>query len=216
VVDVITLMLADSRTPTGSYAHSGGLEAALSAGLGADAIPGFMAARLRTVAFVDAACAAAAARTADAGGLADLEREWLARTPAPALRRAARALGRALLRVCDGIGLSSPALSEWAASSEHAPRCIALGAAAAAAGITPQDAARLSLYDDAATVCAAAPKLVAVDALQAMGWLAAEAEPIARLARAAAAATELPQLCTPGLDLLAQSHAVTPRRLFAS
>jgi urease accessory protein len=216
VLDLIALMLTDSRTPTGSYAHSGGLEAALAGGLAPAEIPDFVAARLRTVAYVDAACAAAAARTTDAADLIHLEQEWLARTPAPALRRAARALGRALLRVCDGIGLSSPALTAWAAKTEHAPRCIALGAAAAAAGITPENAARLSLYDDAATVCAAAPKLVAVDALQAMGWLAAEAEPIARLARAAATATELPQLCTPGLDLLAQSHAVAPRRLFAS
>jgi urease accessory protein len=216
VLDVISLMLADSRTPTGTYAHSGGLEAALAGGLEPDEIPAFLAARLHTVAFVDAACAAAAARTTDADGLAALEREWLARTPAPAVRRVARALGRALLRVCDGIGVGSPALSAWASATEHAPRCIALGAAARAAGIDPADAARLSLYDDAATVCSATPKLVALDALTASGWLAAQTSTIAALARRAAACAELPQVCTPGLDLLAQSHALASRRLFAS
>jgi urease accessory protein len=214
--DVITLMLADSRTPTGGYAHSGGLEAALEDGLAPEAIPGFMEARLRTVGFVDAAFAAAGARADGAPQLAHLEREWSARTPAPALRHAAQALGRALLRLCQAVGLGGPGLSAWAIGSPNVPRCIVLGAAMGGAGGDPEDAARLSLYDDAAMVCSAAPKLISIDALTTTAWLAARASLISRLARAAANADGLPSTATPGLDRLAERHTTAPRRLFAS
>jgi urease accessory protein len=217
VVNVIALMLADSRTPTGGYAHSGGLEAALAAGLTTEEIPAFLAARLRTVAFVDAAFAAAAVRAGDdPGRLAELEAEWLARTPSPALRRAASALGRALLRVGNGIGLGSPALAAWASISPATPRCLVLGAVARGAGIEASDVSRLALYDDAAMLCGAAPKLVAIDALTASGWLAAEAPLIARLADEAAHGPGLPVCSTPALELLAECHATSERRLFAS
>jgi urease accessory protein len=217
MLNVIALMLADSRTPTGGYAHSGGLEAGLAAGLTTEEIPAFLAARLRTVAFVDAAFAAAAMRAGDdPGRLAELEAEWLARTPSPALRRAASALGRALLRVGNGIGLGSPALAAWATASPATPRCLVLGAVARGAGIEASDVSRLALYDDAAMLCGAAPKLVAIDTLTASGWLAAQAPLIARLAEEAARGAELPVCSTPGLELLAERHAASERRLFAS
>ncbi|HWF56082.1 MAG TPA: urease accessory UreF family protein, partial [Solirubrobacteraceae bacterium] len=93
---VLELLLADARTPSGGYAHSGGLEGLVWEG--GDDVPAFMRARLRTVGHVDASFAAAASRTNSIERLLDLDSEWAARTPAEPLRRAARALGRGLLR----------------------------------------------------------------------------------------------------------------------
>ncbi|MDQ6807655.1 MAG: urease accessory protein UreF, partial [Actinomycetota bacterium] len=62
---VLELVLADARTPSGGHAHSGGLEAAIDAGLSLDQVPAFIRARLRTVGRCEAALAfrAAAAST---------------------------------------------------------------------------------------------------------------------------------------------------------
>lgn len=220
--DVFALLLADGRTPGGAHAHSGGLEPALAAGLSPAEIPGLIAGRLRTVGYLDAAFAAAAARAEDPQLLGTLESEWLARTPAPALRESARRLGRALLRTASSLRLSSAALEAWAASSAATPRCVALGAIAGAAGLTPRRAATVALYDDAATVAGAAPKLVSVDSAAAVGWVAGCAGLIAALATEAAEAAEarspaaLPAIATPGLEAFAEDHRRRQGRLFAS
>ena len=89
------LLLADSRTPFGSHAHSGGLEAAVNSGLRADGVPAFLHGRLRSVAFTEAALTAAAARAGgDVDVLLALDAEAVARTPSPPLREAASMLGR--------------------------------------------------------------------------------------------------------------------------
>ena len=79
-MDAVALLLADSRFPSGSYAHSLGLEQAVSDGL--TDVPAFIAARQRLVAEPDARFAVEARR----GNV--LEREWCARTPSFALRDA--------------------------------------------------------------------------------------------------------------------------------
>lgn len=204
----LELLLADGRTPLGGFAHSAGLEAAR---LQAADVPHFMVARLRTVAVVDAAVAARVAGGADPSAL---EAGWAARTPAPATRDAARRLGRALLRL--GTRLWPAALEPYAASSTLTPRPVVLGLCADASGMTPRAAARLALYDDAAMVCAAAPKLMAVDALDAAVWLADAAELIERLAVRASRPGPLPAAAAPLLDLRAQDHQSEDRRLFVS
>jgi urease accessory protein len=92
------LVLADGRLPSGGHAHSGGLEAQVSAGRvrELDSVAEFLRGKLATAGLVAAAFAAAAcARPAEWVGLdAGLD----ARTPSPALRKASRAQGRALLR----------------------------------------------------------------------------------------------------------------------
>ncbi|HEY4854547.1 MAG TPA: urease accessory UreF family protein, partial [Streptosporangiaceae bacterium] len=100
------LLLADSRLPAGGHAHSGGLEAAATAGRvdGMSGLEGFLRGRLATAGLASAGLAAAACQhaAAVAGGAvprwAELDAEAAARTPSPAQRRAARAQGRALLR----------------------------------------------------------------------------------------------------------------------
>lgn len=207
----LELLLADGRTPTGGFAHSGGLE---PAGLTAAEVPHFLRARLRTVGVIDASVAARAAAGDDP---LDLDDAWAARTPVPAVRETGRRLGRALLRL--GTRLWPGALEPYAAASQLTPRPVVLGLAGAAAGMDTLAVARLSLYDDAATVVSAAPKLLAVDALDAAAWLADVAPLIDALAARAAAlgpTDPLPAPSTPLLDRRAHAHHHEERRLFVS
>ncbi|MDQ6807637.1 MAG: urease accessory protein UreF, partial [Actinomycetota bacterium] len=82
--------------------------------------------------------------------------------------------------------------------------------------LTPTEAARLSLYDDAATVAAAAVKLTALDAAVASGWLVSLADEVDALAGAGNTAACAPSTSTPLLDHRSFSHAREERRLFAS
>lgn len=207
----LELLLADGRTPTGGFAHSGGLEAAR---LSAPEVPHFLRARLRTVGLVDAAVAARACAGDDP---LDLDDAWAARTPVPAVRETGRRLGRALLRLAGR--LWPDALDPYAAGSGLTPRPVVLGLAGAAAGMEPLAVARLSLYDDAATVVSAAPKLLAVDALDAAAWLADVTPLVDALAARAAAlgpTDPLPAPSTPLLDRRAFAHNLEERRLFVS
>jgi urease accessory protein len=206
---MLALLLADGRTPTGGHAHSGGLEPALADG--PLDVPAFIAARLETVARVEATAAALASRARTLDALRALEAELAARTPSAAARETARRLGLALLRTARTLFPDDPLLAAYAG-----PRPLVLGVAGAAARLSPLDIARLSLYEDAATVAAAAPKLLAVDAADASGWVAAVAPRVEALAAEAAAATELSAATAPLLDLRAERHAHDTRRLFAS
>ena len=123
-MDPLTLLLADSRFPSGSYAHSLGLEQAVADGL--TDVPAFIRARQRLVAEADARFAVEARRARGVRELAWLEVEWAMRCPSPVLRDSARRLGAQLLRsaavIWDGVSI------------RRAPRPIALGVVAAAAG----------------------------------------------------------------------------------
>jgi urease accessory protein len=92
------LLLADGRLPSGGHAHSGGLEAQVAAGRVKDVggLDAFLRGRLATGGLVSAAFAAAAC--GDVSRAAELDAGLDARTPSPALRKASRAQGRALLR----------------------------------------------------------------------------------------------------------------------
>lgn len=246
MASTLELLLADARTPTGGYAHSGGLERALAEGLAVVEIPDFMAARLRTVGLVEAAFAARAASTTGVLALLELDLELAARTLAAPLREAARRLGLALLRCGLEWWPENRLLSEYREASALTPRAVTLGAVVHAAGLGAEATARLCLYDDAATVAAAAVKLAAVDGAQASGWLVGVAGLIDALAVEAARAASgasggagecqagaggaaadalpatalpaamLPATATPLLDQRALVHALQRRRLFAS
>jgi urease accessory protein len=206
---MLALLLADGRTPTGGHAHSAGLEPALAAGV--TGVPGFIVARLRTVGRVEAAAAVLASRARTLDALDALESQLAARTPSQAAREASRRLGLALLRTGRALFPDDPLVAACSG-----PRPIALGVVGAAARLAPLEIARLSLYEDAATVAAAAPKLLALDAAEASGWVASAAPVIEALAGAAAEAGELPAATAPLLDLRTERHAHDTRRLFAS
>jgi len=214
---VLELLLADARTPSGGYAHSGGLEGLLADGASAaSAVPAFIRARLQTVGRVEASFAAAAARCGAVGELLALDLELAARTPAEPLRRASRQLGRGLLRTAAAWFPDDGLLCAYTAGSTLSPRPVAVGAVARAGALSPEAAARASLYDDAATVAAAAVKLLPLDAAVASGWVLSVGEEIDALAAACASARELPSTATPLLDARAITHATNERRLFVS
>lgn len=216
------LLLADGRTPTGGYAHSGGLEAAIGAGLTADDVPALLRGRLHTVALTEAALTAAAVRAAagdDIAALLALDDEAAARCPSPVLRRAASALGRSLLRTAAVLWPADLVLPAYRGASAATPRPVALGVAAAAGGLGPVAAATVALHGDAATVVSAAVKLLPVDAAAASAWLAAlasELEQLAEQAARACAPAELPSAAAPLLDLRSLEHLRHEGRLFAT
>ena len=219
---VLAMLLADGRFPAGTYAHSLGLEQAVSDGLGAGGVPAFMGARLRLVAEPEARLSIAARRAALAGGaaaVAAVEQEWAARCPSPVLRESARRLGAGLLRSA-AIAMPAPLIDDYRATSSSTPRTVALGVVAAAWGVEDEELARLALYDDAATVASAALKLLALDPAQASGWVAGLGAWIDGAAAAVAAdarpLADLPGPAAVGLEIAASIHADRRERLFVT
>jgi urease accessory protein len=208
------LVLADGRLPAGGHAHSGGLETAISAGRVRDLadLSGFLRGRLATAGVVAAAFAAAAcARPTAAAALDDgLD----ARTPSPALRKASRAQGRALLRAGRAMW-PVPAVGR----EPHHP--VALGAVAAAAGLSPRDAAVAAAYGTVTGPATAAVRLLGLDPYRTHALLAQLAAGCDRIADDAATRVndpvdDLPAAGAPLLDIGAELHASWEVRLFAS
>lgn len=215
---LLLAMLADARLPTGAHTQSAGLEPALRAGLDPAEVPGYIAARLRTVTAVEAGTAVVARHVALAGGdLGSVEAAWAARTPSPALRESSRQLGRGYLRL---VGRLWPDERDgWLARRRAVSRPVALGVLAARAGL---DAANLALqvgYDDAQTVAAATLKLAPVDPVATTRWVL-EAHPlIEELVDRVVALTDprtIPADGAPLVELWAQAHATTRERLFSA
>ena len=223
------LLLADGRFPAGGHAHSGGLEPAVSAGSVRDlsTLEAFLRGRLATAGLVAAAFAAAAAGDPASGdpaagdpaaataGVARLDEALDARTPSPAQRRASRSQGRALLRA----GRSIWRLPEHLPTAPHHP--VALGVVAAAAGLTPHQAALAAVHGSIAGPASAAVRLLGLDPYgvhAVLARLAADCERIAAEAgdRAGTDPDALPAAAAPLLDIGAEIHADWEVRLFAS
>jgi urease accessory protein len=208
------LVLADGRLPAGGHAHSGGLEAAVAAGRVRDvaSVDGFLRGRLTTGGLVSAAFSAVAcART---GEWFSLDAGLDARTPSPALRRASRAQGRALLRA----GRAMWALPAIGREPHHA---VALGVLAAAAGLRPVEAAVAAAHGSVSGPASAAVRLLGLDPYAVHALLAALAPEIDRVAADAAGrigdpVDALPAASAPLLDVGAELHATWEVRLFAS
>ncbi|QTD97064.1 urease accessory protein UreF [Streptomyces cyanogenus] len=218
------LVLADGRFPAGGHAHSGGAEAAVKAGHITDAasLEDFCRGRLHTTGLVAAALAAAAVLGADPAGL-DAAAD--ARTPSPALRTAARRLGRQLLRAARATWPSAEldALARRFPKGAHQP--VVLGLAARAAGLGPEDAAHCAAYESVSGPATATVRLLSLDPFDATGVLARLAPELDRVADAAVEAARrvadegtdaLPAASAPLLEVMAELHAAWPVRLFAS
>lgn len=214
------LLLADSRLPAGGHAHSGGLEEAVEAGRVTSVadLAAFLHGRLATAGLLTASFAAASCRpTPD---LALLDAEYDARTPSPALRKASRAQGRALLRAGRAMWALPPL--------RDAHHAVALGVVAHGAGLTPADAALVAAYGSVTGPAGAAVRLLGLDPYAVQAVLAALAGDCdATAARATGLATTagpdtgtgrctLPATTAPLLDLGAERHARWEVRLFAS
>jgi urease accessory protein len=214
------LLLSDARFPSGGYAHSGGLEAAVADGLGVAEVPAYIQSRLVAVAAPECALMLAAARARELEALFELDGEAEARTPSEPLRVASRRLGAQLLRTAAIVWPGQPLLEAYRAASVATPRSVAFGIVAAAAGLDQEAAAHAYLYEDAAAVATAAVRLLPVDAAVAMRWLVDAAGTIARLTGEAVALDCAPRLLpgsfAPALELRSLAHARREGRLFAS
>jgi len=222
------LLLTDSRFPAGGYAHSGGLEAAVEAGLEVSDVPAFLRGRLRGVAWPEACLAVAARRVDGVDALLELDAEAVARCPSPPLRLASTRLGSQLLRTATAVWEHAPLLEAYRVASTSTPRPVAFGAVAAVAGLDEHATAYAYLYEDAATVTTAAVRLLPVDGATAARWLVEAAAGIALLSekavlthRCVCVDVEVPLHHLPGgfapkLELASLAHATRQGRLFAS
>ncbi|MFF5188611.1 urease accessory protein UreF [Streptomyces sp. NPDC000345] len=218
------LVLADGRFPAGGHAHSGGAEEAVRAGriTGAASLEAFCRGRLHTAGLVAAGLAAAAAAGADP---AELDAAADARTPSPALRLAARKLGRQLMRAARATWPSAEldALAREFPKGAHQP--VVLGLAARAAGLGPEDAAYCAVYESVSGPATAVVRLLSLDPFEAtavLARLAPELDRVVDRAVSAGAAVRsagvdvLPAASAPLLEIGAEAHAAWPVRLFAS
>ncbi len=218
------LLLADSRFPTGAHAHSAGVESSYARGdlrTLAD-LAHFLDGRLATVGPTEAAFAAAACRPGAAWPA--LDRELAARTPSPKLRAVSRSLGRQLVRAAARAWPDLPADQLRGLHQQGPMQPVALGAVAAAAGLTPADAALCSLHHLVGAVTTAAVRLLGLDPFDVQALAARAADLLERLAadaaeaaeRAADAPARLPAHNSLLADILAEHHATWEVRLFAS
>jgi urease accessory protein len=210
--ELVAMMLADARFPSGGYAQSAGLEPAVRAGL--TDVPLFAAARLRTLAAVDAGTAVVARHVALAGGsLADVEDAWAARTPSRPLREAARLTGRGYLRLA---GRLWPDVLQLL-PGPVAPRPVVVGVVGAVTGLEPAQVARLVGYDDVQTVASAALKLLPLDPAEVAQWVVALHGAVERLVVSVAGLTapdDIPDRGAPAVDVHAEQHRREEMRLF--
>ncbi|MEI6496066.1 MAG: urease accessory UreF family protein [Actinomycetota bacterium] len=215
------LLLADSRFPTGAHAHSAGVEASHGRGdvrTVAD-LATFIDGRLLTTAPTDAAFAAAACAQPHQWG--ELDHELAIRTPSPRLRTVSRSLGRQLLRAAERAWPATPGATLRGLHPEGPMQPIALGAVAAAAGLTPHDAALCTLHHLVGAVTTAAVRLAGFDPFEVHALAARLGPRLDALAATAAAQAhdapaQLPATTSLLADILAEHHTTWEVRLFAS
>lgn len=217
--ELVLMLLADARLPVAGHTQSASLEAAVRDGLTAAQVPAYLAARLRTVTRVEAGTAVVARHRLSHGQApTPVERAWAARTPSAAMRRTSRGQARALLRLARHLWPEAAAIATVAA--EHAPsRAVALGAIATACDVGPEALGRLVGYDDVQTVASAALKLLPLDPTTAAAWVHEAFPDIESLAldvRDLHSPEAIPAAGMPQLEVWAETHAVTTRRLFSA
>jgi len=219
--EVLLMLLADARLPTGAHTQSAGLEQAMRQGLSLALVPEYIRTRLRTVVAVEAGAAVVArhlvATSADpVRALQAVDDAWRARTISPALRENAEVLGRGYARLVGGLWPDAP--TALALRAVRRPtRAVAIGVAGALAGLSAAQVARLIGYDDTQTVAAAALKIDPLDPLVATGWVFRAKESIERMVAAVSPLTEIaaiPAVAAPLIEQWAQVHAETSQRLF--
>jgi urease accessory protein len=227
----VALLLSDARFPSGGHAHSGGVEQACDRGCITDVagLADYLGGRLRTSGAVAAhAAAAVCAQAADEAGSGwlwrEVDREVDARLLSPSLRAASRQQGGQLLRTAIRVLDASPLLSLTSDSrgrGQDPHHAVAVGAVAAAAGLTPLDAAAAACYAAISGPASAAVRLLGLDPAQTsrvVAVLSGEMDQIAAKAGETAMRplARLPSFSAPMTDLLAEEHFSRKDRLFAS
>ncbi|AMT71073.1 urease accessory protein UreF [Mycobacteroides immunogenum] len=206
----LLLSLADSRLPTGSHVHSGGVEEAIAQGLVWDrsTLMAYLRRRIRTHGLVAGSIAAAISTGRLDPVRADAETD--ARTPSRAARDASRAQGRGLRRLAS---IAWPHI-DWSPHGRQPHLAVVYGIIGAATGLTGRDIALVVVYTTLTGSATAGQRLLALDPAEvAVGTLELTGlcEQTATLAD-----TELASLSDPLLDVLAEQHLMRERPLFVS
>ncbi|WP_251141000.1 urease accessory protein UreF [Cellulomonas dongxiuzhuiae] len=179
-------------------------------------IPTLAATRLRTVTATEAGAAVVARHLwLDRRDLAPVEQAWAARTPSPAVRDAARRLGRGYLRLA--LALWPDDLDGAFPAGSAPPRPLVAGAIGAVTGLDALQVALLVGYDDVQTIASAALKLTPLDPATTTRWVLDLHPAVAAMAADVAHLTDpddIPSAGAPMTDAWAQTHARTTRRLF--
>jgi len=204
------LTLADSRLPTGSHVHSGGVEEAVTSGLvtNLETLNAFLRRRIRSHGLVTASIAAAVHRGDLCPDAAD--RETDARTPAPAARQASRSQGRGLARLARRVWPEAG----WDEIGRQPHLSVAAGRVGAVSGLSPEQSALAIVYTTMTGSATAAQRLLALDPADVAALTFGLADVCEHTA--AEAAVGLADLSDPLLDTLAQRHAERERPLFVS
>jgi urease accessory protein len=166
----------------------------------------FLRGRLHTSGVTAAGLAAAAAGSDADWAVLDAEAD--ARMPSPAQRDASRRQGRALLRAVRAAWPEADCLERLGRAPHHP---VVLGAAAAAAGCTPGQAACIAAYQSVAGPASAAVRLLGLDPIAVCAVVARIAPEIDGIFW-----EDLPFPSAPNLDLLAEVHTTAEVRLFES
>ncbi len=216
--ELMLMLLADARLPTGAHTQSAGLEPAMRHGVSVEQVPALIAARLSTVTAVEAGTAVVARHLVLDGRWAELaavEDAWRARTVSPALREASVFAARGYLRLLRALWPTAPALAVLDRSAHC--RAVVLGVTAATCGLSAAQLVRLIGNDDAATIAAAVLKIEPIDPVRTTRWVL-QAQPLVdRLATRLAASTaveDIPASAAPEIEEWAELHATTTQRLF--
>ena len=135
--------------------------------------------------------------------------------PSAVAREASRKQGRQLLRAASAVWPS--ALYAGLPRRPHQP--VVLGVAAAAAGLTPGDAALAAAHGAVTGPASAAVRLLSLDPIAVhalLATLAPDVDAVAAAATEAAGRGEIPAPAAPILEIAAEDHATWEVRLFAS
>jgi urease accessory protein len=183
----LLLLLLDSRSPAGAHGHSGGMEAAVTAGFvtGVADVERFCRFRLRTSGQVAAAFAAVACQLwlagsrpdrsggaapadpapgGDAARWAELDAEFSARAPSAAARTASRQLGSGLRRLVRAMVPGADLALPWQRIQWPAPHHpLVLGAAVAIAGGDARLAGLAAALGTCTVPASAAVRLLGLD-----------------------------------------------------
>jgi urease accessory protein len=216
--DWLTLQLADATFPSGGFAHSGGLEAAMQAGAlaGPGALERFLDDALWQAGHMTLPFVAAAHDAPERFAELDLAHD--AALANVVLNRASRSQGRAHLGAClrSFGGVRLHALREAAGAG---PRHLApvFGASLAALDVERDATLRLHLHATARGLISAAVRLALVGPAEGQRLHAAAAPALAAVVHACSALDVADQTQTAPLhDLLAGGHELLYSRLFAS